>query len=128
VCRSLQALLKYLLLKKLFFRTITNYYRINNKAKVQQLIQLLVIRKAKVISYKDLDIAYIAYIVKDKATIKKSNRKRSYKRKVLAQETENNIKDKVKDSIYALEVGLLVCTLKDKKTNLVPRSLSYREH
>jgi hypothetical protein len=49
---------------------------------VQQLIQLLVIRKVKVISYKDLDIACIAIVVKDKATAEKGKRKRRYKRKV----------------------------------------------
>jgi hypothetical protein len=78
---------------------------------------LLVIRKAKVISYKDLDIACTACIVKDKAAAEKGNRKRSCKRKVPAQEAEGNIKDEVKDSAYALEVGSSVCALKDKRTS-----------
>jgi predicted RNA-binding protein YlxR (DUF448 family) len=81
------------------------------------LTQSLVIRKAKVISYKDLDIARTVYIAKDKAAAEKGNRKRGCKRKVPAQEAEDDIKDEVKDSAYTLEVGSLVCASKDKRTS-----------
>jgi hypothetical protein len=81
------------------------------------LTRSLVIGKAKVISYEDLDIARTARTAKDKAAAKKGNRKRGCKRKVPAREAEDDIEDEVEDSAYALEVGSLVCASKDKRSS-----------
>ncbi|KAF2864626.1 hypothetical protein BDV95DRAFT_444911, partial [Massariosphaeria phaeospora] len=56
-------------------------YRINNEAKVRRSTRSLVIKKAKVMSYKDLDTARAAQASKDKAAAEKGNGKRSRKRK-----------------------------------------------
>ena len=77
------------------------------------LTQLLVIRKAKVISYKDLDIACAALTAKDKAAAKKGKGKRGRRRKVPARDVEGD----VEDGAHALEVGSSVCASKDKRTD-----------
>jgi hypothetical protein len=87
-------------------------YRINNEAKVRRLTWSLVIKKVKVISYDDLDIARAAQTAKDKAAAEKGKEKCSRKRKVLAREAEGE----VKNGANALDVGSLVCALKDKRT------------
>ncbi|OCK97037.1 uncharacterized protein K441DRAFT_511033, partial [Cenococcum geophilum 1.58] len=53
--------------------------KINNKLKVRQLTRLVVLRKAKVISFKDLSKARAKYNIKEKAIISKG--KRGYRRK-----------------------------------------------
>jgi hypothetical protein len=52
--------------------------RINNEAKVRQLTKLLVLRQAKVISFKDIEVARVARATKD---VIKGKGKRSRKRK-----------------------------------------------
>jgi hypothetical protein len=91
-------------------------YRINNEAKVRRWTRSLVIGKAKVMSYEDLDIARAAQTAKDKAAAEKGKGKRGRKRKVPAREAEGDIEDEVEDSADALDVGLSVCASKDKRT------------
>jgi hypothetical protein len=79
------------------------------------LTRSLVIRKAKVISYEDLDIARAAQTVKDKAAAEKGKGKCGRKRKVPAREAEGDIEDEVKGRAHALEVGSSVCASKDKR-------------
>jgi hypothetical protein len=90
-------------------------YRINNEAKVRRSTRSLVIGKAKVMSYEDLDIARAARKAKDKAAAEKGKGKRGRKRKVPAREAEGDIEDEVEGGAYALEVGSSVCASKDKR-------------
>jgi hypothetical protein len=90
-------------------------YRINNEAKVRRSTRSLVIGKAKVMSYEDLDIARAARTAKDKAAAEKGKGKRGRKRKVPAREAEGDIRDEVEGGAHALEVGSSVCALKDKR-------------
>ena len=39
--------------------------RINNEAKVRRLIKLIILKKAKVISFKDIEVARVARAIKD---------------------------------------------------------------
>ncbi|CAM6003374.1 unnamed protein product [Sphagnum balticum] len=50
--------------------------RINNKAKVRRLTRLIVLGKAKVISFEDIEVARVARIVKDAKGKGKGGRKR----------------------------------------------------
>lgn len=61
-------------------------YNINKEAKVRRSTRSLVIGKAKVISYEDLDTARAARAAKDKAAAEKGKGKRGRKRKVTARE------------------------------------------
>jgi hypothetical protein len=58
--------------------------KINNEAKVRRLTRLIVLKKAKVISYKDFKKARAKRAAKEKAIIIKGKGKRDYKRKSLA--------------------------------------------
>jgi hypothetical protein len=53
--------------------------KINNEAKVRRLIRLVVLEKAKIISYKDLKEARAKYTTKKKATTDKEKRNRKRK-------------------------------------------------
>jgi hypothetical protein len=72
----------------------------------------LVIRKAKVMSYEDLDTARAARAAKDKAAAEKGKGKRCRKRKVPAREVEGDIEG----GAYTPDVGSSMCALKDKRT------------
>jgi hypothetical protein len=86
---------------------------------VRRSTRSLVIGKAKVMSYEDLDIARAARAAKDKAAAEKGKGKRGRKRKVPAREAEGDIEDEVEDEVeggaHALEVGSSVCASKDKR-------------
>jgi hypothetical protein len=96
-------------------------YNINKEAKVRRSTRSLVIGKAKVISYKDLDTARAAQAVKDKAAAEKGKGKRGRKP---AREAEGDIEDEVKGDIedevnggaHALDMGSSMCASKDRRT------------
>ncbi|KAF2022767.1 hypothetical protein EK21DRAFT_119410 [Setomelanomma holmii] len=90
-------------------------YRINNKAKVRRSTRSLVIGRAKVMSYEDLDIARAARTAKEKTAAEKGKGKRGRKHKVPAREAEGDVEDEVEDGAHALEVGSSVCPSKDKR-------------
>jgi hypothetical protein len=52
----------------------------------------------------------------DKAAAEKGKGKRGRKRKVPAREAESDTKDKLEGGAHALDVGLLMCASKDKRT------------
>jgi hypothetical protein len=64
---------------------------------VQRSKRSLVIGKAKVINYEDLDTARAAWAAKDKAVAEKDKGKRGRKRKVPAREAEGDIEDEVEE-------------------------------
>jgi hypothetical protein len=66
-------------------------YRINSEAKVRRSTRSLVIGKAKVMSYEDLDEARVARAAKDKAASEKGKAKRGRKRKASTREVEEAI-------------------------------------
>jgi hypothetical protein len=76
----------------------------NNKAKVRRSIKLMVLEKAKVISYKDIEEARAKRAIKDAI---KSNRKRSRKRK--------NIELKANEAELELEVKAEVKVVSNTK-------------
>ena len=91
-------------------------YRINNEAKVRRSTRSLVIGKAKVMSYEDLDTARAARAAKDQAAAAKVKAKRGRKRKVPAREAEGDDENEVEGGACALDVGSLMCASKDKRT------------
>jgi hypothetical protein len=88
-------------------------YNINKEAKVRRSTRSLVIGKAKVISYKDLDTARAAQAVKDKAAAEKGKGKRGRKP---AREAEGDIEDEVNGGAHALDMGSSMCASKDRRT------------
>jgi hypothetical protein len=86
-------------------------YRINNEAKVRRSTRALIIGKAKVMSYEDLDKARVARAAKDKAAAEKGKGKGGRKRKVSVQEAESDIEDEV----GAQEAESSMPALKEKK-------------
>jgi hypothetical protein len=63
-------------------------FKINSEAKVRRSTRSLIIGRAKVISYKDLNKACVARAAKDKAAADKGTGKRGRKRKLAAQDAE----------------------------------------
>jgi hypothetical protein len=98
-------------------------YRINNEAKVRRSTRSLVIGKAKVMSYEDLDTARAARVAKDKAAAEKGKGKRGRKRKVPAREVEGDTEDEVECGAYA---GSSMCATKDKKQTSVEEPEPWR--
>ena len=76
----------------------------------------MIVGTAKVMSYEDLDKARVARAAKVKAAAEKAMGKRGRKRKVPAREAEGDTEDEVEGGAYALDVGLSICALKDKRT------------
>jgi hypothetical protein len=69
---------------------------INNKAKVRQLTKSLVLGKAKVISYKDLEEAQAKCLAKESAQAAKGKGKRGWKSKKSLPELEENTAEPAK--------------------------------
>jgi hypothetical protein len=93
-------------------------YTINKEAKVRRSTQLLVIRKAKVMSYEDLDTARAARAAKDSAAAEKGKGKgkRGRKRKVPKREAEGDVENDVEGGAHALDAGSSMCASKDQRT------------
>jgi hypothetical protein len=90
-------------------------YTINNEAKVRRSTRSLVIGKAKVVKWEDLDKARAARAARDKAATGKSKGKRGRKRKVSAREADSNTEGEIENEADAQEAGSSVPTSKVRK-------------
>ena len=90
-------------------------YTINNEAKVRRSTRSLVIGKAKVMKWEDLDKARATRAARDKAAAEKSKGKRGRKRKVSAREADSNTEGEIENEADAQEGGSSVPTSKVRK-------------
>ncbi|KAJ5052501.1 hypothetical protein PSV09DRAFT_2353486 [Bipolaris maydis] len=90
-------------------------YAINNEAKVRRSTRSLVIGKAKVMKWEDLDKARAARAARDKAAAEKGKGKRGRKRKVSAREADSNTEGEIENEADAQEAGSSVPTLTVRK-------------
>jgi hypothetical protein len=79
-------------------------FKINSEAKVRRSTRPLVIGRAKVMSYEDLDKARVARAAKDKAAADKGTRKRGRKRKASAHDEEEEEEAEMEMEVESREV------------------------
>jgi hypothetical protein len=80
-------------------------FKINSEAKVRRSTRSLVIGRAKVMSYEDLDKARVARAAKDKAAADKGTGKRGRKRKSAAQDAEEEAETEAETETVEVETG-----------------------
>lgn len=90
-------------------------YDINNEAKVRRSTRSLVIGKAKVMKWEDLERVRAERVAKNKAASEKVKGKRGRKRKVPAPEADSSIEAEVETQADAQEADSSVPTLREKK-------------